>query len=158
MDPCWTPLLPYSSPHPSTPPSLAVSPALSPYNLSLPDCGIISSLWMADGRARWVYRGRTRAVVGVKYGEILLSKCTLSSFFLLLCTFLKAAVWKISERWHDLRIRESAWSSHGCFWATHLAFQTHIEVLSLQTAHIALLKYMTHSHLWALTYYIHAVC
>lgn len=94
-----------SSPHPSAPPSLALSPALSLYNLSLPDCSIISPLWMADGRARWVYRGRARAVVGVKYVEILFLLNAPSPLFF--CFFAAVCVsesccLKIPERWHDL--------------------------------------------------------
>ena len=62
---------------------------------------------MADGRARWEYRGRTRAEVGVKYVEILFPLNAPSPFFFFF--FVSAAVCfseichlKISERRRDL--------------------------------------------------------
>lgn len=42
-----------------------------PHNINPPDCSIINPLWVADGRAGWVYRGQRRVGVGVKYIEIL---------------------------------------------------------------------------------------
>lgn len=134
-------LPPVLTPQPH-PPSLAVPLALSPYNLSLPDCSIISPLWMADGRSRWAYRGQARAVVGVEHVYILFllnspSLLWLSSFFSFaaVCIF-ESCCLKISERWRDLWSLESAWSSHGCFQAAHLAFclrgGANTELFSLQ--------------------------
>lgn len=114
-----TPSLATFCPHPSASPCLVSCPHTPLYNLSLPDCSIISPLWMADGSARWANRGQARAVVGVKYIEILFSIMYLLPFFSLPLSLFRCRVlnWKpvfenISKvAW--FMESEFAWSSYG---------------------------------------------